>query len=322
MPGVFRTANIGKYLKDMGTVTGKYDDQAFAKVNTQFADLYDRWQNTSDKKEKIEFRKRLDKMLVREPEMVKQAVYNNMPGSRKEKIESCLKLVYSLAKFYLVRSKNERVNIDDLIQAGNLGLVIAADKYLNTPVESGTRPAKFSTYAYFWIQKYITEESYMQATLMSGTRDDKWQAAHYTHTVGSDAYGETGDSDRKSEKNSVWDKLNSSEQNEIQTAKSDLDSIKLASKQLFKDLKPEEKRVLFLVYGIDTPTGNPCTYEEAGKLIGKSKATICRMMESSLWRVQNSIKQTGNAKDLLATLSLLQGVDISKIPDWNMLSTY
>lgn len=66
--------------------------------------------------------------------------------AKKKFIECNLKLVASVAKRYNVRG----LTIDDLIQEGNIGLMIAVDKY------DASKGYKFSTYAAYWIKQAIT----------------------------------------------------------------------------------------------------------------------------------------------------------------------
>ena len=70
---------------------------------------------------------------------------NGDNSAREVLINSNLRLVASIAKMYI----NRGLSYLDLIQEGNIGLIIAIDKY---DVNTFNR---FSTYAYYWIVLYI-----------------------------------------------------------------------------------------------------------------------------------------------------------------------
>ena len=76
-----------------------------------------------------------------------QLLYSQFVNKRDELVNGNLKLVISIAKeFY---RENVMVSLVDIIQFGNLGLMIAVEKY-----KLGTG-ASFTTYAYYWIKKEI-----------------------------------------------------------------------------------------------------------------------------------------------------------------------
>lgn len=72
--------------------------------------------------------------------------YNGDMDAKKELIECNLKLVVSFAKKY----KNRGLDLADLIQEGNIGLLTAIDRF---DINMG---CKFSTYAYNWIRQSVT----------------------------------------------------------------------------------------------------------------------------------------------------------------------
>ena len=84
-----------------------------------------------------------------ETEQLGQTLLNGTDEQKDEAkcrlIESNIRLVIKMAKDYA----NLGVEVDDLVNEGNMGLMVAAEKF------DPNRGAKFSTYASFWIRQKI-----------------------------------------------------------------------------------------------------------------------------------------------------------------------
>ena len=80
-----------------------------------------------------------------EEKKLANSIENGDMRARNLLVQSNLRLVISIAKKYL----HYKVSLSDLLQEGNIGLLIAATKFRSS---FNTR---FSTYAYLWIQQYM-----------------------------------------------------------------------------------------------------------------------------------------------------------------------
>jgi RNA polymerase primary sigma factor len=83
--------------------------------------------------------------LEQERALGRKIIEENDPQAREHLVRSNLRLVVNIAKKYA----NRGMNLGDLIEEGNLGLIKAVDYY---DPERGTR---FSTYAAWWIKQSI-----------------------------------------------------------------------------------------------------------------------------------------------------------------------
>jgi len=85
-------------------------------------------------------------LTAEEEKSLSRRIMSGDRSARERLINSNLRLVVKIAKGY----PSQEMDLIDLIQEGNLGLIKAAEKY------DFTKNVRFSTYASFWIKQSIT----------------------------------------------------------------------------------------------------------------------------------------------------------------------
>lgn len=103
---------------------------------------------------------------------------NDSNKTGNEMIELHLDFVKAQAKKAI--TKFSCVELDDLIQAGNLGLTIAANSF--NQKKADRKGATFETYAYFWIQKYMILE-YLRTKYVLHVPDKNLRRISYKRKV-------------------------------------------------------------------------------------------------------------------------------------------
>jgi RNA polymerase sigma factor (sigma-70 family) len=322
MPGQYGSNSYTIYRKELEKVVDQLRHEKMMEIDPQyaqqFAKLTAKEASRGDRLLALkQMQKRLKAQGFDKPQSIGKIQFKKNHGNRDKMIISCLPMVVSVAKKILWNSKSS-VQFDDLIQSGNLGLVIAADNYLNTAFPADATPAKFSTYAYFWIYKYIFEESVRSGTILSGTKRDVYDANRYTQIVVQKSHDDDDELP-----NDRWDMKTAKDFSELHIIEDEAKRFRHESEKLFKVLSKQEKRIIFLLYGIDTPKNIIYTQAEIAQIVGKSPAQISKDIKNIIWKLQHFAKDFVNGEDLIATLSILQGVDLSKVDfkDWTMAST-
>lgn len=69
-------------------------------------------------------------------------------------VQANLRLAVSVAKHF----QRSGVPLEDLVQAANIGLMVAAERYNPDKVGPEGKPYKFSTYATWWLKNYLDRE--------------------------------------------------------------------------------------------------------------------------------------------------------------------
>ena len=191
--------------------------------------------------------------------------------AKKKLVEANLRFVVKIANEYL-----GYMDIEDLINEGNLGLMHAAEKF------NPSTGNKFITYAVWWIRAYIQKAIRETSTgikfpshKFDEMKKSKWKLASLDKAVGNDE-----------EKATLADFI--VDERIINPEESFLiHQTELELKQFIKELKPNEKAVIIKRYGLDGK--EPMKLSEIGSLMGYSKERIRQLENRALAQLKKNL---------------------------------
>ena len=246
-------------------------------------------------------------------------IYLNYLIAKEKMINSNLRLVISFAKKYA----NYKISLNDLINEGNVGLIIATENY---DVDKGFR---FSTYASWWIRQSILRHIYSNSIDISVTegkfRDalkfrkkveelEKITRKKYTYEelakILNIDYKKIIEFMYINHSISLEAPLSHDEDNDATlgdiVACSDDPIENLIFKEdlrnelecLFTGLTEQERKVIYLRFGLNDESEKTYTFEAIGKMLHVSKERIRFVEAKALMKMKRNARTNPKAKQL------------------------
>lgn len=249
--------------------------------------------NSGNYLKKIYFQKLL---TAKEELEIGKKIKQGDQNARKKLIQANLRLVVSIVKKYT----NYGLSFQDLIQEGNMGLMIAAEKY------DYRLGYKFSTYATWWIKqsiyKAISEQSYsmkipvyVQEIISKYTKVKREMEKNTDSTISAkevskklnipeskidnylEAFNKAISLDAEYQsRDGRTIKLSDfiEDSNSCSDRNTEFNHLKRDIKNILGRLKEREKNIIKMRYGLDSSSLKPKTLEEIGKMFGVTKECI------------------------------------------------
>ena len=200
---------------------------------------------------------RYQPITLEQEQILAQAASQGDAEARERLIHAHLPLVVRVAKLYML----PRDEIMDLIQEGNIGLITAVDKF------DPTRGTKFSTYAFFWINKQIQrflnhEPDDLVSLDMEITNSSE-------HLLLSDTIA-----DRPT--------LLGSQTIQHIDAKMEYEELQRQVREMLSHLSAREQEVIRLLYGMGLRRSY--SVSEVAKMLRISKVRVCQLRDRALRR--------------------------------------
>lgn len=225
-------------------------------------------------------------LLSREEEkIIAEKAFAGDIQAQQKLVRANLRFVIKIAAKY-----SSYMDIEDLVNEGNLGLMYAAGKF------NPANGAKFSTYAVWWIREYI------QKAIRETAKGVKFPAAKYTEMsdpkwnfASLDKETETFADEKTTLASLIKDDKNPTPY-EIMFVK---ETERQLSEAMADSLSEKEQMVIDLRFGLNG--GKAMSLAEIGKEMGCTKERIRQIEVRSLERLRNSCRKLG--KDIFDNLA-------------------
>lgn len=213
---------------------------------------------------------KIPQLTSEEEKVLATKAYSGDKSAKKKLVEANLRFVVKIANEYL-----GYMDIEDLINEGNLGLMHAAEKF------NPSTGNKFITYAVWWIRAYIQKAIRETSTgikfpshKFDEMKKSKWKLASL-------------DSPIKTDEGTTL--LECLQDDYLMPPETEFFQKELMAhlKSFIKMLKPNEKAVIIKRYGLDGK--EPMTLSEIGSLMGYSKERIRQLENRVLAQLKKNL---------------------------------
>ena len=181
--------------------------------------------------------------------------------AREQLIHAHLPLVVRVAKIYMPPCDE----IMDLIQEGNIGLIYAVDKF------DPTRGTKFSTYAFYWINKHIQRFLNHEPDALVSLDTELTDSSE--HLLLSDTIADSPT-------------ILGSQTIQHIDAKMEYEELQRQIHKMLSTLSAREQEVIRLLYGMGLRRSY--TVSEVAKMLRISKVRVCQLRDRALTRMHDT----------------------------------
>ena len=181
--------------------------------------------------------------------------------ARNQLIHAHLSLVVRVAKVYMPPCDE----IMDLIQEGNIGLIYAVDKF------DPTRGTKFSTYAFYWINKHIQRFLNHEPDALVSLDTELTDSSE--HLLLSDTIADSPT-------------ILGSQTIQHIDAKMEYEELQRQIHKMLSTLSAREQEVIRLLYGMGLRRSY--TVSEVAKMLRISKVRVCQLRDRALTRMHDT----------------------------------
>lgn len=304
---IIKAANISKNQKIINNILiyKKKFNSSKSALNFEELNKYFGYCDTTQYMDKIELYTELKQYLI-------------YLDAREKLINSNLRLVFSVAKKF---SKSQ-YDFSDLICEGNMGLVIAVDKF------DSDKNVKFSTYAVYWIKEKIMRFIYSNNSILSFSEGQLLKAIKFNEEVkkleqeNNRKYSIHELMDIfKLDRNTIYEYLNyfnsiiSLDQpineeedttlgelieNEDETINSEVDKMFLREelKELIEFLDEKQQDVLNLRYGLYTENNMTYSLNDTAKILKITREKVIQIEKIALRKIRNRVVKEGKYRSL------------------------